>query len=72
MSGEVEKLIGGTLVAEFVEAKRRGELPDAKSVREWFDKREPMTAAEADQRRNLHIFPSPENRNRISRAAEDV
>jgi len=43
------------LVAEFVEAKRRGELPDAKAVREWFDNREPMTQAEADQRKNRYV-----------------
>lgn len=43
------------LVAEFVAARKRGELLDAKAVREWFDQREPLTQAEADQRRNRYV-----------------
>ena len=54
--GEVQRLVSASgLVEQFVRDRRDGKLPNAKAVREWFDRHDPMTANEEDQKRNRYL-----------------
>lgn len=54
--GEVSRLVSASgLVEQFVKDKAAGILPNAKAVREWFDRHDPMASDEEGQKRNRYL-----------------